>query len=400
MKTICIILAFVILSLGCITLFKRVADFEKLSTLESESAVETIDSGFSFVKRFSKDDFTELNGSKYMNFERAIVVPRDRAIRVVAKLNGEANFCASAVSLNPDFVLPESETKTLSGVWKLNDELTISSVISQEINFRFVGLGSTVSCTSMETKKSLLGYSLYYNFETVPSNFKYSIGNDIVYNGSTWVTHDRYTPNLFDFGSDPQEVSAEFYEWFAANASACMTNQLIEFELNGTGVEEIYYFSVSSVEYSNMLYLDEMSFEGTGEVEWIEIHVEYEPSKSEEATYKWVRVDSVNFPNTSDSMGDSATVHISQISSYSELSKIISDGGKFRISCYTNDSSNYLSIDCTVDGEKITLLHEDCVTTGQYLEFEFYPGVEDVISDINFSTHGVTSVTLWVQAPT
>ena len=407
MKTICIILAFVILSLGCITLFKRVADLENHSTLESESAVETIDSGFSFVKRFSKDDFIELNGSKYVSFGRSVVVPQDRLIRVVAKLNGDVNFRATGVSFDSDFVLPESETKTLSGVWKLNDELVYTSILDQQIDFRFVGFASTVSCSWMSVNMiPLYGTcSLEYYFDSVPTGFKYETEYDSVYDQNGWVTYDRYTPNLIDFGSEPQEVSVEFYEWFVANASACMTSQFAEFTLNGTGEEEVYYLLVPSSKYSNVLYLDDIILDGTGEVDWIEVHVEYEPSDSEEVSYELMPLSTI----PTGSYATNYTVAWEK-SVPSDWIDFIADGGRFMISgaspnlAYASESQlSYVYLLCDVNGSTRTIASLEFEGyTQKHLksDFEFHPGPNDVISNVRVEVKGFTVPSVYLYIPT
>ena len=99
----------------------------------------------------------------------------------------------------------------LSGTWKFKNEITVDIDVKQEIN---------VTCGEKNyTSIELLNGCIHYHTSSAMSN-----DTDHVYNpsfggvngGSNWSGEEYMTIN---FGSTPQPVSVDFYNWFVANAS-------------------------------------------------------------------------------------------------------------------------------------------------------------------------------------
>ena len=102
------------------------------------------------------------------------------------------------------------EENTVSGVWKWDDNpvLTGSTVIEESVSF----VSNSESCNLIQINSNRIGRG----------NLGYSgvgFANNVVYGlelGSTWKNEAYKT---MDFGSSPQEVSQEFYEYLTSNAT-------------------------------------------------------------------------------------------------------------------------------------------------------------------------------------
>ena len=93
-------------------------------------------------------------------------------------------------------------TYNLSGIWHFNANLSYDNELSAEINF---------TSNDMECSKIIItntGYLLWVRQEDDMYMQVWSEKN-------SW--DDDYS-KIIDFGSTPQTVSREFYEWFTANA--------------------------------------------------------------------------------------------------------------------------------------------------------------------------------------
>lgn len=89
---------------------------------------------------------------------------------------------------------------TVSGVWKWNDTLSQLNGITQSVNFH----SNNVAYTEIEYSTGLTGpFNMHYDSTTV-------------YDANIW-TNEAY--KTIDFGSSPQEVSQNFYDFLTANAT-------------------------------------------------------------------------------------------------------------------------------------------------------------------------------------
>ena len=132
------------------------------------------------------------------------------------------------------------EQKQISGVWKFNDVLNIPSGddsiggysgVFQRVNFTVsvnntqLGIDCVASCDYMSFVNPGDGDSYFNAISSVPDLSSYGLN----YPALLWCYVDSergwYTDNYgediqtIDFGSEPQMVSAEFYEWMTENAS-------------------------------------------------------------------------------------------------------------------------------------------------------------------------------------
>lgn len=108
-------------------------------------------------------------------------------------------------------------TYTVSGVWEFNDRLILNGYEDFYVNFTSNGV--TYSRIWFELEQNMLLYDSL-----------------VVYNNSSDDRLNGFLSNAYktvDFGSTPQEVSQEFYEWFTANA----TRKVISFTIDGTSYQ-------------------------------------------------------------------------------------------------------------------------------------------------------------------
>lgn len=97
-----------------------------------------------------------------------------------------------------DVANTEDFVRTVSGVWVFNESVDCSTNIGQTVNF--------VSNSS----------NLVHIMTVALDNLMmYQEGVGPVFNNGSW-TDEAY--RIVDFGTEPQEVSEEFYTWLTANA--------------------------------------------------------------------------------------------------------------------------------------------------------------------------------------
>ena len=99
----------------------------------------------------------------------------------------------------------------LSGKWILNYEIPHGNVgLSQDIGF----VVNNITCNKIEFTQT----SMYYH--AVDGNrLRVATDGGGAYDESMWFWNDWENYSILNFGSEPQEVSQEFYEWFIANAT-------------------------------------------------------------------------------------------------------------------------------------------------------------------------------------
>ena len=156
---------------------------------------------------------------------------------------------------------------TVSGVWKFKDvpsapsasveqtiEFTSQWTIPQEILDALVEQGADISGvnnpTSIKCNKMIVGrgddayFDLQYNIYECNSfatfdGLQMPLMNDITYvfvqsnDGEYYWSYDTKT---IDFGTEPQTVSAEFYEWLTANA----TQPTAKITYNGSAIANLF----------------------------------------------------------------------------------------------------------------------------------------------------------------
>ena len=129
---------------------------------------------------------------------------------------------------------PELEENKLSGKWQLNETLTQTGWASgdtakqQAINYTISSGGSnpiakeliaygTYKMESPSTSGTITSYCYYISTTGAHlySIYHFDIANDC---GSS-IGYDLSTPVILDFGTTSQEVDADFYAWFIANAT-------------------------------------------------------------------------------------------------------------------------------------------------------------------------------------
>jgi len=111
---------------------------------------------------------------------------------------------------------PDETVYELSGEWQFNRDMgekysETTTTISQTIDFI---VDDTENYTEMSFRISAASGASY-------SDYHVYYNDTMAYSGETYVWNDSYTYDfsLVDFGTEPQEVSEEFYEWFTANAN-------------------------------------------------------------------------------------------------------------------------------------------------------------------------------------
>lgn len=136
------------------------------------------------------------------------------------------------------------EQRQISGVWKFKDELTVPSVSDDKgVKFSFIlngeavidvlGGEAVIGCSGMELiRQDAQGYPLdvYYICETSSvdlSAFGITLPHSFcVYDSNGWRIADYGEGvKIVDFGAEPQTVSADFYEWFTANAKPLLDDE-------------------------------------------------------------------------------------------------------------------------------------------------------------------------------
>ena len=135
-------------------------------------------------------------------------------ITVSAKASGYAD---SAKSNAVSYVI-EVETYELSGTWRFNETLTFTEglTVSEDVTFSSY-TNSTDGVTTYFKKMVFVDNGNYFDVRYVSN----STGRAIpVYEsvGSGWPSFATDDTRVVNFGSTPQIVSKDFYDWFTANA--------------------------------------------------------------------------------------------------------------------------------------------------------------------------------------
>ena len=104
----------------------------------------------------------------------------------------------------------------LSGTWVFNKEISVNSEFHTDVNFACNNASSVAMWCDMYDGYSCIFYGIY---------------DDAGAATIAWVSDRGWVNNAYrtvNFGTTPQEVSKEFYEWFVENAV-----KLITFNIEG-----------------------------------------------------------------------------------------------------------------------------------------------------------------------
>ena len=121
---------------------------------------------------------------------------------------------------------------TLSGVWVFNDVLNIENGVDFEQEIKFTSSNTIdmygMRIQSLAIKSPIANYEYLLGYlEWGSYDYKYEDG---------WINEDNKT---IDFGLTPQTVSAEFYNWFTANAVK-QDVEIITFSIEGNTYQAEY----------------------------------------------------------------------------------------------------------------------------------------------------------------
>lgn len=149
------------------------------------------------------------------------------------------------------------EQKQISGKWRFNDVLSVPSEdLEQEISFvtslDFTALGRSLYsvtcnkiCFDVDTEYD---YLLYYpiSYEPNDGGLDGFVGSELTaydaretVQGTHWPGFDEI--KTIDFGTTPQYVSSEFYEWFIVNAKPVVEETpTVTITYNGSAITNLF----------------------------------------------------------------------------------------------------------------------------------------------------------------
>lgn len=108
------------------------------------------------------------------------------------------------------------DTESILGRWKIDISKLFATPYSREAEVNFGLISGDTVVDSFDKMIWQAGFLTYYK-EGVPTNvFNY---NDYVNNGAGWITDNiSGDPSAIDFGSEPQEVPKDWYDWFVSTS--------------------------------------------------------------------------------------------------------------------------------------------------------------------------------------
>ena len=116
-------------------------------------------------------------------------------------------------------ITPEIQEYKLSGTWIFNENINGKEIMGETINF----ISNNISFNRMLCQMNADdGWTVGYGSSNYARVWTFEQG---------WLVEDAY--KTVNFGSEPQTVSEEFYEWFIANATQQQATQ-ISFTIDGT----------------------------------------------------------------------------------------------------------------------------------------------------------------------
>ena len=188
-------------------------------TLDKTTISKTIDSGSTATETITATT-ANISGNiiwKSSNTSVATVSASGNTAIVTMKAGGTATITASygSTSASCTVVVTENEVYTnfLSGIWKFNEELVFTESMFEneyyEIDISYTSNNVRYEQFDIETAEPDGRYIYYINNSTHLEDLVYA--NDI--NG--WEL-ERY--RIIDFGTTPQGVPEEFYNWLVANS--------------------------------------------------------------------------------------------------------------------------------------------------------------------------------------
>lgn len=203
--------------------------------LSYEDALDAyLTTGFSYTLYFLREDtriFPAATNAKCMvvGFENLGVFKPDGVVSTYS--NASDKVCTVNSVYYSSYWLCPLNYKTISGVWQAKDTISGSSSVSQDLNFTVKFSGADVSYTGIDFQiagsTNAVSYSLASGSETVYVN--------------EWLGATRKT---IDLGSEPQNVSSEFYSWFTSNYTRTGDSEIYDDE---TSKVKIYDYGSGSL---------------------------------------------------------------------------------------------------------------------------------------------------------
>ncbi len=204
-------------------LFRSTADYNKFESVKVDNNI------------VNPSNYSVSEGSTIINFKGEYFATLSNGTHKleVVSTDGSA-FCEFTVNITPE---PDENIHQLSGEWVFNESIVFPSDISifEYVNYSSNGVnykamevfylknaqpsGTVVtdseSCFryyEREKQSAANGQTPYFGYCV----YSYSLEKP-TYGQMIW--YDYETDSKIDFGSEPQVVSEEFYEWFTANAT-------------------------------------------------------------------------------------------------------------------------------------------------------------------------------------
>jgi hypothetical protein len=144
---------------------------------------------------------------------------------------------------------------TISGAWKFKDVLTRPTVdFVEDVNFEFalhylfggktynaIGKGNRIYTARAASGATLWGLNYQYDIHFIdlpeasdtPSSAMKGVYGNL---DDQWLDDGEGEYQVIDFGTEPQAVSAEFYEWFRKNARPVFAH----IRYNGSDIANVF----------------------------------------------------------------------------------------------------------------------------------------------------------------
>ena len=159
---------------------------------------------------FSNFGFTQINNSGYIDYSGSPVTPETPETEAPDTETPDTDTSGDDTeTLDPETPV-EPTVYTVDGVWVFNETIDISDCDGRTWN---VNHGNNLTT---------FGWDCYNEHGIHEHNLEDDSANHLyIYDGNTQIgqwDHYEDTSPIIDFGTTPQEVSQEFYDWLTANA--------------------------------------------------------------------------------------------------------------------------------------------------------------------------------------
>lgn len=176
---------------------------------------------------------------------------------------GLKGFYWQSINMDTNTVeLGENRAKTVSGKWKFNETLVCKPEVLQSIIFTHSG-------------ETYYAISVYYTDEDDADVMYWALNPE--WDGDRNPYYNRWIDEAYrtiDFGSTPQEVSEEFYNWFIANAEEVKpktVNGVWQFKAMPSVFHDDFMEAVNFTSYGSVF--SSMGVEGQVDVYYDDTHV-------------------------------------------------------------------------------------------------------------------------------